>query len=92
VFGFSREECGWGGWQYFDPDENDGFLMAFRRKESLSDTVNIRLKGLNDDTVYEFTDADSGEVWEMSGKDAKLDFKIVIKERVVSRLIRYRKK
>ncbi len=91
VFGFSREECGWGGWQYFDPDENDGFLMAFRRKESLSDTVNIRLKGLKDDTIYAFKDADGGETWTMSGKEAKEDFKIIMKECMTSRLIRYHK-
>ena len=81
-----------GGWQYFDPDEEAGFLMAFRRKESLSDTVHLSLKGLKPDVIYEFTDADSGEKRLMIGKDARADFSVVINECMASRLVRYCKK
>ena len=48
----------------------------------------MELKGLNEATVYEFTDADTGKVWQRTGREAKA-FSIVIAGKRESRLIRY---
>ena len=48
----------------------------------------MELKGLNEGTVYEFTDADTGKVWQMTGEHAKA-FAIVIEGKRESKLIRY---
>ena len=48
----------------------------------------MELKGLNGDAMYEFTDVDTGKVWQMTGEQAKA-FSIVIKGQRESKLIRY---
>ncbi len=90
VFGFSREESGWGGWQYHDSDDDSGIVMAFRREESPSDTVKISLGGLNADKTYLFEFSDTGETLKSSGAQAMSEFEIKIDEKRDSRLIRYR--
>jgi alpha-galactosidase len=90
VFGFSRETGCWGGWQYHDSENDEGFLMAFRREESLSDTVKIKLKGLKNDKIYTFINVDSGTSWETTGENAMKAFTITIENQKESRLIRYK--
>ena len=90
VFGFSREKSCWGGWQYHDPSDDSGFIMAFRREDSPSDTVIISLGGLSANKTYLFTCGDTGESFEATGKDAEEKFEIKIDNKRDSRLIRYR--
>ncbi len=90
VFGFSREESGWGGWQFHDASDDSGIIMAFRREESPSDTVKIALGGLNKDKTYLFDCSDTGELRKSSGAEAMKEFGIKIEKKRDSRLIRYR--
>jgi hypothetical protein len=46
------------GWQFYDPQNGDGFFMIFRC-ESPDSEVSINLRGLEKGKVYETTDVDS---------------------------------
>ena len=52
------DETAWAIWQYHDPADQSGIVMAFRRSESPFDQVQIDLRGLTEGE-YRFTDLDS---------------------------------
>ncbi|MDO5310445.1 MAG: alpha-galactosidase [Clostridia bacterium] len=54
--------------QFNRTSENDGILQVFRREESPYETAVLKLKGLDADGTYLFTDTDGGE-FTVSGAD-----------------------
>lgn len=50
----------WTVWQYHDPKDDTGILMAFRRSESPFDNMPVALRGLAGKS-YEMTNLDSGK-------------------------------
>lgn len=89
VFGFPEGDATWAGWQLHDPEKGQGVVMAFRRRNCLSDRVGISLGGLKEDATYEFEDKDSGEKFAYAPKDGP--FTIYAAEKGVSKMLVYRK-
>ena len=54
----SLDDTAWAIWQYHDPDDQSGIVMAFRRGSSPFDQVQLQLCGLTEGD-YRFTDLDS---------------------------------
>ena len=71
---------------FFDPDTEEGILLAFRQERCYHDTLRARLPFVGKDT-YLFTDEDTGETMEVTG-----DATFVIPERRMAKLFRFRKK
>ena len=90
IFGFSREEIGWGGWQYHDEESGTGIIMVFRRKENPSEKATVKLGGLKPDKTYLFENVDENTQMELLGAEAMQVFSVQIQNRRDSRLIKYR--
>ena len=58
----------WSVLQLHLPSSNDGAILAFRRSESPVTAAHFRLQGLSPDRNYAFTDADTGTVYHLSGR------------------------
>lgn len=61
----------WCASQYNRPKENDGIVQVFKRKKSPYCLAKLKLRGLDDNKTYIFTDADDGTTYEFSGSDLK---------------------
>lgn len=87
----SVDDTGWCGWQYDRPEQNDGIVMLFRRGESPAAEITLRLPGIPEDNrIWEFEDADSGEKFRVSGHEAARGVAFRIEQPRASRLLRYR--
>jgi hypothetical protein len=56
-----EETTGFTAFAYWDPDSEDGILLAFRQERCDEDTLPLRLPFAEKGTQYRFTDADSGK-------------------------------
>ncbi|MCL2751759.1 MAG: alpha-galactosidase, partial [Firmicutes bacterium] len=93
VFGFPIDDMSWAGWQFHDPDTQEGIVMAFRRDLCLSDRVTVLLEGLDDKTAYILSNSDTGETFESTGRKLKnKGLTIKIPQKRDSRLLRYKVK
>lgn len=59
----------WCASQFDRPSEADGMIEIIRRENSPYPRAELRLGGIDDKADYIFTDADNGEVFEVSGKE-----------------------
>ena len=64
---YDHDESVWIAWQFHDPDANEGMIQAFRRKDSVYRTADLRLCGLDSDAIYTVTDLATGETVESTG-------------------------
>ncbi len=86
----SRDLTVWTGVQWNRPEENDGMVQVFKHKESPYSTANFKLKGIDADKSYLFTDVDGGEC-EVSGKDIiEKGFSVVIAENQAAKIYFYK--
>ena len=53
---------------YYKPETGEGYLLAFRPRQSDESTMTLALKGLDPDAEYTVENADTGEVVTGSGK------------------------
>jgi alpha-galactosidase len=60
----------WEGWQFHNPETDEGFVQAFRTKEASESLKNLVMMGLNPNHSYRFTDPYTGESFEMTGAEA----------------------
>ncbi len=65
---FGREKRAWLAWQFDAPEKGGGFVQAFRRDASASDTETLRLRGLEAAATYRVIDLDSGAERRASGR------------------------
>ena len=80
----------WMAYQLLDPGNQEGALMAFRRAESPMTNACFQLRGLQATGEYAFEDADSGEIWQVSGRELMLKgVPIAIDTPRISRLVFY---
>ncbi len=56
-----EETTGFTAFAYWDPDSEDGILLAFRQERCDEDTLPLRLPFAEKGLQYRFTDADSGK-------------------------------
>ena len=58
---YSRELNRWIAWQFHRTDSNEGVVQAFRRPESTSETLTVKLRGLDPKQRYEVENLDGGK-------------------------------
>ena len=56
--------------------DNSGYLFAFRRGAKAADKLQVKLNGLNPETIYKITDDDTGKSFTKSGKELMEKFEI----------------
>lgn len=66
---YSLDEDRWIAWQFDLPEQNKGFIQAFRRTKSPETKKTLLLKGLDPDATYEVTNLDGGAPTRATGKD-----------------------
>ena len=81
----------WLAYQLNRPDNGDGIIMAFRRKDSSDESIQVKLYGLDGETNYELYDEDSGIKVTKTGEELINGFKLILKEKPGSLLICYKK-
>ena len=80
----------WSGWQFHDPQRDEGFMQAFRLR-SLEPAHKFVLHALDPNSEYQFTDADTGELLKAAGArliSGGLEFQL---PPMSSRVLTYRK-
>ena len=83
----------WHAVQYNRPENNDGIIQIFRRENACGTSACYKLRGLDTDGNYLFTDADSGETIEAKGKKlAETGIDITIKSARTAKLYFYKKR
>lgn len=83
----------WFAVQYNRPEKSDGIVQIFKRENSRGITYGYRLRGLNPDKKYVFTDADGGEEITLDGKFlAENGFEVTIREQRKAKLYFYSEK
>lgn len=90
VFGFGRDNLCWAGWQYHDPERDEGFLAAFRRSECLCDRAVVSLRAVDPAAEYEVTEEGKGAKV-CSGKALSKGMRLTIGEKGGSLLLRYKR-
>ena len=63
----------WMAWEFVRPVQGDGMIQAFRRENSPTADIHLKLRGLSDGAQYEFTDLDTGGKVKASGKELMTD-------------------
>jgi len=66
---YSKAEDVWMAWEFVRPVQGDGMIQAFRRENSPTADIHLKLRGLSDGAQYEFTDLDTGGKVKASGKE-----------------------
>lgn len=80
------DDTSWAIWQYHDSDAESGIVMAFRRCNSLFDTVKIKLKGLSEGKCYFFENLDDKTSFVSTG-----DLEIILAEKRSCTIFEYKK-
>ena len=81
----------WLAYQLNRPSDGTGIIVAFRRDNAENDSIDVRLGGLDEGAVYEFTDRDTGEQFSAEGTSLMKGFTLSIKNKRESRLLKYKK-
>jgi alpha-galactosidase len=71
LFEVTTDENMWCGYQFDRPDLGEGMVLLFWRNNKLYPAVNIELKGLDQDSVYELIYKDTGETKTGKGTEIK---------------------
>lgn len=90
---FSEAADAWMAWQYHDRADNSGIVQVFKRTGSNENEGQYFLSGLDTDTVYIFTDIDTGTSFEALGADVmQMGLKVVISDFYDAKIIHYEAK
>ena len=66
---YSAENNAWIGWQFDSPEKGEGMVEMFRRDECSYTAGEFKLRGLDTEAKYIFTDEDTGRRWVETGKE-----------------------
>jgi alpha-galactosidase len=81
----------WLAYQLNRPVQKDGVIIAFRRVDCPSESVSVKLRGLDGSSAYELMDEDSGVKRMLDGEELSKGFLLQLTEKKKSLLIRYKK-
>ena len=70
---YTQDKTAWIGWQFHDADKNEGMVEAFRRSDSESDSMRLKLHDLKPDCLYTATYLDSKQSQEATGRQLMSD-------------------
>jgi hypothetical protein len=88
---YSRSRGDWMASQYHRPDLDEGVIIALRRPESPYLSVELALRGLDPEAIYELAFDSSGSTRRVTGGELTKGFPLTIAERQRSELIVYRR-
>jgi len=71
----------WLAYQFNCPCAGDGIIMAFRREMCSTDSLQVKLKGLEHNATYEILDNNTGKVLIKSGEELSCGFTIFLGEK-----------
>jgi alpha-galactosidase len=80
----------WLAYQLNRPDQGDGIIVAFRRKDCPEDSIRVKLRGLVKNADYELLDEDSGNKVIHKGDELINGIKFSLTEKPKSLLIIYK--
>jgi alpha-galactosidase len=90
---YSRAADAWMAWQFDRPEVGEGIVQVFRRPGCVQDSLKLRLRGIDRETMYEVRDADQKEVRCVTGKELMSDgLTVTLPSKPAAALITYRKK
>jgi alpha-galactosidase len=91
--GWNIDADKWIAWQFNTPERGEGVVQAFRRAESLYETLRVKLHDLDADAVYTLTNLDVPGTTEAKGRDLmEKGLLIPIEKSPGSAVITYKKK
>ena len=82
----------WIAWQFHDPADGSGFVMAFRRDEAPESEYTVAVRALDPDASYEVYDEDKDSTVIMTGRELSAGLTITLDKPRSSVLLRYRVK
>jgi alpha-galactosidase len=89
---YSLDSTAWIAWQFDRPESGEGVVQAFRRADSVYDSMQVKLRGLDPEAVYTLTNLDvAGEKQVTGGELMKGRWSIPIKDQPGSAVILYKK-
>jgi alpha-galactosidase len=84
------EDTIWLAYQLDRPEQGDGIVIAFRRKDSTQESLYVRLSGVKDQLTYELYDEDKQTRERKTGRELKAGIELRIPDTPGSLLIRYK--
>jgi alpha-galactosidase len=81
----------WLAYQMNRPSTGDGIIVAFRRKDCPDDSITVKLQGVDKNAMYLLSNEDSTENVTLPGEVLKDGYKLKLKERPGSLLIKYKR-
>ena len=82
----------WMAYQMNRPDQDDGIIMAFRRPKSLDANIILNLKGLDQRSIYEIKNNDTGKIMTGTGEELSKGMTIILEEAPASICLIYKKR
>jgi alpha-galactosidase len=79
----------WLAYQLDRPSDKTGVVVAFRRKDNLSETLSVKLKGINEEGTYTIYNSDNKTTIIKKGKELREGLILEIKETPGSILLMY---
>jgi alpha-galactosidase len=90
---YSLDEKVWMAWQFDCPESGEGLVQAFRRKQNTDKSVQLKLRGLDEQAVYTVVNLDVSGSVEMTGRDLmKNGLLVLIAEQPGAAFVTYKKK
>jgi len=89
--GYSRDEKDWLGSQYHRADLDEGMVLVFRRGKSQYKTIQVNLRGLSPEGVYEVSMDLQGTKQKVKGSELMNRFAITLDEPTKSEMIVYKR-
>jgi hypothetical protein len=88
---YNREAGGWIAWQFNRPEQRDGFVQAFRRRECSEVRMTFLFNGLDPKARYEITNFDvEGKTITTGKKLMKEGLSVEIKDKPGAAVFTYR--
>ena len=81
----------WLAYQLNRPEQNDGIIMAFRRKNCTDGSIEVKLRGIEKNANYQLFNEDSAEKEVKTGNELMNGLTLFLKEKPKSLLIHYQK-
>jgi alpha-galactosidase len=66
---YSLDKSAWIAWQFDRPEAGEGMIQAFRRTESVYETIRVKLRGLEPEARYMLTNLDAAGSTQMTGRE-----------------------
>lgn len=79
----------WLAYQMNKPSDNSGIVVAFRRKDNTSESIPVKLKGLNMDAVYSIYNDNDQSIMTKTGKELSKGIMLEIASAPGSLLLKY---